>query len=495
MKSVFLSAIMILLVLGGCSGDGEKTKITVLVKMMPENAKYFRHEVIPKFEKEYNCEVNVATFAKMYDIESVLSKQKSMGKDRAAIAVVKTPFEMTRVLAGKKYMVPLDEVMSKNTLDKHAAEYNSLALGMGFINDKLYYLPRKLETRVLFYRKSKVKEAVQNWEKFREEINTALKSDNGYGLPENYKLEPDPSEWDTYDLFTVGYYWSRTPYFDVKMGRFAHRAREYEGTALGLIDRAYQQGADSSDILAMGNAPVVRSLAWEAAFIKNGIYNSAMWEEKWGGNNLYDAIKDGKVFMTYLQQIDCFRVHGWSEKMNMQSYLTDPSDMGLAVMPSAVSFKLTKDGEYMHEGTRTITTGGWWWGIPTTVSAEKAKLGYELIRYITSREIQAEECSNFGMLPVRKDILNNLTETFSMGWVGDVFKVSRAQILENKYTTIPLRKEYAEISKNYINAWYDICVGRNYGIGGKIDNDYISGRLGKYVDKQREILGDKYPSK
>jgi ABC-type glycerol-3-phosphate transport system substrate-binding protein len=209
---------------------------------------------------------------------------------------------------------------------------------------------------------------------------------------------------------------------------------------------------------------------------------------------MYDAIKDGKVFLTIFQQIDCFLVHGWEENPEMRGYLKDPGDMGIATTPTAVSFALNKDGSYKKVGSKKISTGGWWWGIPKT-SPDKP-LAYKLARFITSRENQAVECSKFGMIPVRKDILNNLSDAFELGWVGEIFRVSTAQIDLNQFSTVPLVKEYSEIGKNYIEAWYEMCVDK-YGKAdsGPVDFAGIRKALSeKYAAMEKQILKDKYPS-
>ena len=63
-----------------------------------------------------------------------------------------------------------------------------------------------------------------------------------------------------------------------------------------------------------------------------------MWDDPWRGSNLYEAVRDGKVFLTILQQIDFFNIHGWEESPEMRGFMKDPSDMGVASMPKAVSF-------------------------------------------------------------------------------------------------------------------------------------------------------------
>jgi ABC-type glycerol-3-phosphate transport system substrate-binding protein len=483
--------LVILLVMAGtfCGCGKPKQPVqefTILIRMMPEQQKFFQNEVIAAFEKSHQCKINIATFDKMWDIQTVLELEAK--KDKKAIALVKVPFEMTRVLVGKQLMKPIDEVVTDPALlDMQRAEYHQLALGLGYVDGRQYYVPRKLETRILFFLGSKVDEAVREFPKYKADLNKYLKTQNGYGLPRDYQLESDPEEWDTYDLFVLGFIWKSIPYDGVAMGRIAHRGEKYEGTALDLIDRSIQQGAETKDLLEMHSPAVVRMLEWETEFVQAGIFNAGMWNDPWRGSHMYQAFSDGKIFLTNFQQIDCFLVHGWEESVEMPGYLKNPADMRLATMPKAVSLALDKQGNYLAMGTKKVTTGGWWWGIPAT--APYSELAYELARYITSREVQAIECSRFGQLPVRKDILNNIDETFTLGWVGDIFRVSLNQVGINDLTTIPLVPQYGEMCKVYLDAWYEIAIGKKGVENNKVSNSLILNLLGKeYAPKVRTLV-------
>lgn len=491
MRNTLIGAVLAsMMILLGCGRDSGKPEMTMLIRMMPAQEKYFTEEIIPAFEKDNNCKIKVATFQDMWDIEATLKLEK--GSRKPSISLVKVPFEMTRVLAGKGYIKPLKKIVDSLQLDMDVAEYHPLALGLGSMEKELYYIPRKLETRVLFYLKSKVAEAVGNFEKMKKEINAALKKQNGYGLPKDYQLEADPNLWDLYDIFTVGYIWAHTEYFGVKMPRIAFRGAPYEGTALGFIDNAIGLGATQEDILKLNSESVIRMYQWQSRLIKNGILNPAMWQDPMRGANIWEAFRDGKVFLTTAQQIDCFFMHGWEKSMEMPGYLKDPSDMGLAVMPLGVSFDLKKSGDYEFIGTRQVTTGGWWWGIPKT--SPHADLAYKLARFITNKENQAEECSRFGMMPVRKDIVNNLQGVFESGWVGEIFRVSADQLQINKLSTIPLTPQYSEICRNLIDVWYGACVPAGADKGPITSPSGLKKVVsGKYMDAQRKILGDDFP--
>jgi hypothetical protein len=332
-----------------------------------------------------------------------------------------------------------------------------------------------------------VADAVGKFEKHKARIAAELKQLNGYGLPAGYALESDPAQWDYYDVYVVGSVWANEVYNDVKMGRVAHRGADYSSTALDLVDKALQLGATRDEILDISSDKVAEMMLWEAVLARKGIFNPAMWQDKWKGSDIYNGIKDGKVYLSFLQQIDCFNVHGWQDDPGMPGYLPSADDMGLVVMPQAVSFGLNHEGKPLAEGSRSISTGGWWWGIPKTCPDKD--LAYRFIRYMTSKEVQAQECSRFGMIPVRKDILMNLPEVFEQGWVGDMFKISVEQIRINKLTTVPLVKQYSRIEQLYVDAWYKLCIEPDAKKGGKLDYSDMKMKLaGQFLPRLEEIM-------
>lgn len=475
--------------LPSCTQKKASQEMTVLIRMMPAQERFFREEIVAVFEKANGCRINVATFNNEWDIQKLLDLEKS--KKNPDIGLVKTPFEMTRVLVYNGYMKPLTAIADSEQVLMDLAEYHQLATGLGIVDNTPYYIPRKLETRILFYRKSMVADAVGKFSAHRAQLQKLLKKENGYGLPKDYALEQDPAQWDFYDLFVLGYVWSQESYNGVKMPRIAHRGERYEGTALDIVDRALQLGASHKDVLLFGDT-MAAAYQWENIFVRNGLYNPGMWQDPWRGSGLYNGIKDGKVFLTWVQQIDCFNIHGWADDAAMQTYLPDVNDMGLAMIPRAVSFDLKGDGTPVIEGSRSISTGGWWWGVPKT--APNAKLAYAFARFITNHENQAKECARFGMIPVRKDILNNVPQVFNEGWVGEIFQTSIDQIKSNELTTVPLVKQYAEIAKNVVEAWYKLCVEYDAAKGGVMTPAKMKTDLARdYLARNKEILGADLP--
>ena len=157
----------------GCGGGKKiKQEFTVLVRMMPAQQRFFEQEIVAKFNKEHNCKISVASFTDQWDIERFL--KLDAGKKSPEIGLVKTPFEVTRDFAYKGYVLPLSKVVDSAKVMMDLAEYHALASGLGYVDGVPYYIPRKLETRILFYRKSMVADAVAKFDKHKKRINDEL---------------------------------------------------------------------------------------------------------------------------------------------------------------------------------------------------------------------------------------------------------------------------------------------------------------------------------
>ena len=254
-----------------------------------------------------------------------------------------------------------------------------------------------------------------------QEINEVFRAQNGVGLPVDYELEDEPGQWDWYDLAVVSYYWANTPYDGVLRSRTAHRGRIYAGTMTEIATKIFQAGGDSGTLLFQKDKieAVYDAFEWEAFFRRNGLYNPRMWEERYTGEDIWSAMAKGEVFLAFMHQLDAFFVHGTDV---MRGYLDDSGDMATAIMPKGVSLELDANGRPVREGTHASNLSGWWWGIPTT--SPDPKLSYELARYITSPEFHAAEVSAFGMMPILKELTENLNRYIPEQWMLDVFKTA-----------------------------------------------------------------------
>jgi len=129
--------------LAGCTGmKKQKQEFTVLIRMMPAQQRFFEQEIVAKFNKEHNCKISVAPFTNQLDIERFL--KLDAGKAQPEIGLVKTPFEVTRVLVYKGYMQPLTAVVDSAQVMQDLAEYHQLATGLGYVDGLPYYIPESL---------------------------------------------------------------------------------------------------------------------------------------------------------------------------------------------------------------------------------------------------------------------------------------------------------------------------------------------------------------
>lgn len=470
----FLTALALSVLFAAC---GAPRQVSVLIRMMPEQEKYFRERIIPPFEKKNRCKVEVVSYRETGDLDS------SIRKLPGRCALVKTPLEQTRKLVDEGLMMPVDSVAGQDMAGVQQAYF---LLSLATVDGRLYYYPRKFETRIMVYLKSKVREAVMRWGDRSDEIDSVLKKYTGHGLPNDFVLEEDPNQWDYYDLFTAGYYWSReipgryTP-------KIAHRGKRYSGTAQTLVDRVYQLGGDQGSVMAMEGDGVLDMLEWEALCVKTGIYNPRMWADSLSGAGVWGLFKSGECYLSFMTQLDCFFLHG-NYSAEQPGYVANPDDLGFAVMPRGVSLSVDSAGKPVREGRRSISTGGWWWGVPKDTPYRD--LSAKLAEWILSPQVQIDESAAFGMIPVRKDVLGDIGLLFGRGWITDIYEVSFKQLIENQFTTVPLIRNYAQLENLYLDAWYDIAVSGNCGQDGTVSRDFIRNRLLlNYSNRARAIAG------
>jgi len=451
-------------------------EMTVLIRMMDIQDLWFR-ERIKDFEKENDVRLNVVTFDKVEDVKRMIELELKSGRKK--IGLVKTAYEMVYPLVKEDHLIPLSQIVDTAQLKNDLSEYLPLALEVGTIEGKVFYIPRKLETYLMFYLKSKLEDVLKNWEEDKTEIDEMLKSVNGYGLPRGYILEKDPNQWDFYDLVVLSYFWANHPYQGLKLPRMAHRGKRYAGTANELYTRIFELGGDQKDLIEMIAEPVVDMFQWEGFFIKNNLYNPGMWEQSWSGGGIWKAISEGQVFLAFMHQMDLFFIHGGSDP-TMSGYLKDPEDLGIAILPRGVSLEMRNDGTPKRKGDHKSNLYGWWWGIPKT--SPSPELSYKLARFITNRENQIEECSRFGMFSVRADVLEEILKIFTEDWKRNIFEVSQTQFeIGTKptpsITSLPL------LNQNYLDAWYEISVEKKL-----THREEIKSVLEKYARENKKIF-------
>ncbi|MBD3419148.1 MAG: extracellular solute-binding protein [Chitinivibrionales bacterium] len=457
--------------------------VTVLIHMIPEQEAFFRNEVIPEFARRYRTKVEVISVRALDQLPVELNNRKG------AVSLVKVPFDQMWPLVADGLIRPLNSFLTVEEIEEYEKDY---ALTWFAKKEGVYYyVPRKYETRIMVYRKSKVADALRNFKKFVKPLQGRLKELNGYGLPRGYALENNPDKWDYYDIFVLGWIWAHTPYDSVAMPRIVHRGKRYSGTTQRLIDRVFQLNGTQNSFFNMVDHPVIDTYFWEALYAYCKIYNPRMWENAYDGKKIWQAFADNTAFLSFMTQIDCFFLHG-SRKHNIEGYLQDTEDMGIATMPQGCSFELYSDGACRRKGRKSITTGGWWWGIAD--GAHQPRLAYELARFITSKKVQVDECVRFGMIPVRQDVINKHSVLFPDSWISPIFYTSYMQLKQNGNNVVPYSKNYDKIAKCYLDAWFDIVVNKQWNLRGRPPSrTFIHSHLSQHYMPRIYKLIDKPP--
>jgi len=471
-----LSVAVIAAVIACCAAHREQR---ILIHMMPDQAAYFENTLLRPYERETSCNVRVETYQSTDSIEEALAAEQGL------ISVVKIPFDKATPLLRRGRVACLDTILTPGELERFKNDY--LMTSAGALGGRPCLVPRKFETRIMVYCKSKVADAVQRWHEHRKAADSALVRLNGYGLPVTYELEDDPELWDYFDVYMAGWVWAHTMYDGTVGPRVGLRGRRYSGTTQRLYDRIYQLGGDTASITGMEGDAVVDALYWEALYTALGIYNDKMWTERWSGSDVWKAFGTGDVFLSFMTQLDCFFIHGTGSD-NLMGYLGNPDDMGVATMPVACSIDMDATGMPLRSGSKGISTGGWWWGIPA--DAPDPKQAFKLISYITGTTAQVQECSRFGMIPVRKDILGDMGVMFGGGWISGVYDVSFRQLMANGYTVLPAHRFFDEINSLYLDLIDEVLVGRKWADGGEIpDREYIASVIkNRYQPKLRQLV-------
>jgi ABC-type glycerol-3-phosphate transport system substrate-binding protein len=474
--SIGITAAACAVMLSSCA---PKTSMTVLVQMMGQQEAYFTREVVPEFSKIDNVDISVLHVGNVDTLDRAI--QDLPGK----VGLIKIPFVKSQSLIQQGLLKDLNSILTSQELSDLKQTY--LLTSLGESNGKQYLIPRKFETRIMVYSKSKVGDALLFWRDLKDSANAALRQVNGEGFPAGYALEDDPNQWDYFDVFMAGWVWSHKPFDGRICPRVANRGRKYSGTALGIVDRIFQCNGDSTAVLTMNGQPVVDAMMWEAVYAAYGIYNPRMWEEGWSGADIWKAIGSGDVYLSFMTQLDCFFLHG-TGRDSLNGYFKDPDDMGVATMPAGCSIELDQNRSVLRAGSKSITTGGWWWGI--AANAPDPREAYRLACHITSTKTQIQECTRFGMIPVRKDILSDIFMMFGGGWITRIYEASFQQLTLNSNVVVPTNPHFDAISNCYLEAWYDIVVGKNWSTDKKYPQmNYIRDVLkNTYVPKATALL-------
>src|SRR5205823_5820262 len=126
--------------------------------------------------------------------------------------------------------------------------------------------------------------------------------------------------------------------------RLAHRGYDGQETALDLYAGIYTQGGGPQDVLRVDADPVLDAFTWEAFLARSGLIPAASWQERWGLGALWNGLRDGRIFLTFMRPTEFALLHGGSVK-EATGLVDDPTDLAVAPLPRGVSLELDAGGE------------------------------------------------------------------------------------------------------------------------------------------------------
>ena len=424
----------------------------VLVRFDDLEEGWFRTQIADFAEKRH-IHLTTRSYRDGAELERLLRAEALERKSRVLAALV--PQSMLSPLADEDLVVPLDDLRETVRLRAFLARMTADALAPASARGRPHYVPATISTPLLFYSKRQLADAVVHWNEERARIDAALARENGQGLPDGYRLEDDPADWDTYDVAVVAAYWASRPWEGLTAPRVAHAAVG-DAAAHDLATFAYAQGAHSEDLLELDGVGLRDALAWESVFLREGWYHPAMAREQWQPRDLLTAAAQGQLFLGWLDSADLFRLHGTGAQ-GLEGFLREPADLGVSRVPRGVSLDLER-GRVARAGDPNAAISGLWWGIPR--SAPEKDLAFDLVEHLSDREFQVAWARTFGRLPARRDLLGEIDLVFEPEWQFAIARVAKHQAID-RGRPLPAASRWRKNEAALVAAWREGCVGKH----------------------------------
>jgi hypothetical protein len=423
----------------------------VLVRMDELEEGWFRAR-LEEFAKKRRVRLTTRSYADAAQLERVLRAETLERKSR--ILLLQSPHAMLSALAEEDLVRPLEDVRNPRSVRVLLGAMAEVAAGPGNARGRAHYVPATISTPLLFHSRRQVADAVNHWGDDRGRIDQALRAHNGGGLPTGYRLEPDPEDWDTYDIAVLAAYWATRPHEGLTVPRVAHAAGG-EAAAQDLATRAYSHGARAEEMLELDGVALRDALIWESVFFERGWYHPSMATERWTPREILNAAAQGQVFLGWLDSADLFRLHGTGAQ-GLEGFLREPADLAVSRVPRGVSLELER-GQVARAGDPHAAVAGTWWAIPR--SAPDAALAYDLLEHVSGREFQLAWAQTFGRLPARRDLLSQIDVVFEADWQFAIARAAKKQALDYG-RALPQAARWRRSEEALVTGWREACVER-----------------------------------
>lgn len=432
----------------------ELRPFTVLMRRNTEQENALRSHGLGEALTKRGFELRLMRF-EQYD--ELFEKLRSVQVDLASV-----PLAVASTVAEADLVVPVERI-SGERLQAVKSRFTPAAQMVATVETKvssdLTYIPDYLEVHVLAYRASKVELARQRWTEQRDAIEKALEAVNGRGLPEGYTLEEDPTEWDDFDIFVLGWTWTKLDENTQPAPRIAIRSASYWPAVEGMIERLNRHGQSSTTWTRGG--PMTDLMVWLALHREHGLQRDKVFSQtprlRTSGTSVTKMFAKGDIYLTRVNQLRASEIRQYLKQFQ-PGFTTD--DIAFAPLPRGVSVDLDESGTPQRTLNQDGLVNAWLWAIPR--SSENQETALDVALDIVSAQNQ-EFFANFNCwIPTNTGVNTSAT--------GPIDPFCRRAIHPGvKRLTRPLRVAYPP-DGDQLNAtvtqferlWTDLFADRGY---------------------------------
>jgi hypothetical protein len=427
-------------------------KSYVVMQLDAVQAAWFQTYILDEFNAETNSNVELLRVSEEEQLQSATLDAAKHGKD-----VVLTALPVTQIghAIDTKLVQPFSGAFSAADLAHDFGNLGESVLSAGKVGGAQYFLPRMAVIDVAVYRVSKVRDAVLHWSVLRPQIEAALRAVNGRGLPAGFELGLTPSQWTSYDLFVMGYYWAHRSYGgQPARPRIAHRTGDEIDGQRDIVAAVYRMGATDKTIGQYDARAALDFFAWEALSRAENVYDPGMFEpDPFDDEAVIDGLQKNELYFAPIDMMEAFNLHGGAHA-GAFAHIDDPSDLEFTSMPRGASLELDAQGHPARTRPSFSFREDWVWALPA--SAHASTTAYKLVRFLWRPEIHARECEALGMLPMHPDVVAERVSRFRLDWMSHVFEAGLDQARESGPTPPMLIQK--GIGSVYAQLWSKIMA-------------------------------------
>lgn len=439
----------------------------VLAPMNERQAAWFQTNMLNEYNDEHDTNFQVRA----------VSNEQLAGSMRAAdVALAILPANEAEKAATDHRVVAFEGVITKEVLAADFADVRPDVLESARFQSKQFFLPRAIALDVAVYRISRVRDALLHWQLVRPEIEAALRAVNGTGLPRDYELDHQPADWDAYDLFVLGFYWSHRSYSGQgARARIAHRVGLSTEAQSEIAAGMYRAGMTDANLATRGSVPALDWFQWEALYRENGLYWDTMFTPAGvDDESILDGVTRGELYLTSVDQMQAFTLHGGSYR-GARALVPDGDDLGFAPMPRFASLEINAHGVPARTAEPFSFREELMWALPAQNHSPATV--YDLVKWVLEREDHARECEALGILPMRTDVIRERETLFREPWMQDVLEAGLDQWARAQ---LPPPTLQSALGVDYAVAWNRVVAQRGAPAAAR---DAIAGVLNTPVDR------------